>query len=174
MDEKQKKKNLSDVKVPQLKEPAKIKVGIVVSEWNDQITGKLLAGSLETLTGAGLTEQNIRVIRVPGSFELPFGAKLLIGQDSPDALICIGCVIQGETKHNEYINHAVSQSISQLSLFANIPISFGVLTPNTMEQAEDRAGGKHGNKGVEAAAAALRMIALRQSMKEGKKQIGFG
>ena len=174
MSKNHKKKDLSSVEIPDLEQIEKVKVGVVVSEWNEKITGKLLEGCRDTLIEAGVHSENLKVIHVPGSFELPFGAKLLIGRDHPDAVICLGCVIQGETKHNEYINMAVSQSISQLSLFSNIPIIYGVLTPDTMKQAEDRAGGKHGNKGVEAAATALRMIALKQTMKGGKKKIGFG
>ncbi len=170
----EKKKDLSSVEIPALADIQKVKVGVVVSEWNEQITSKLLDGCREILTGAGILADHLHVIHVPGSYELPFGAKMLIGRDSLDAVICLGCVIQGETKHNEYINMAVSQSISQLSLFANIPIIYGVLTPLTMKQAEERAGGKHGNKGIEAAAAALKMIALKQSMKGDKKKIGFG
>ena len=148
-------------------------IGIVVSDWNNEITHKLLEGCLSALKEAGAIEDQIRTLHVPGSFELPFGAKLLLGDSSPDAIICLGCVIKGETKHDEYINNAISQGLIQLSLFANTPIIFGVLTPNTFEQALERAGGKHGNKGVEAAATAIHMVSLKKGLKETKKKIGF-
>ncbi len=166
-----KKKNLSEVEA--LPSAAGLNFGVVVSEWNGEITEKLKEGCIKTLTEAGAPEDQIKVITVPGSFELPFGAKLLLGESSPDAIICLGCVIKGETKHDEYINHAISQGLIQLSLFANVPIIFGVLTPNTYEQALDRAGGAHGNKGVESAVTAIRMATLKKEIRDTKKKIGF-
>lgn len=167
-----KKKNLS--KHDTLPDASKWKFALVVSDWNDKITHSLLDGARSTLRDAGVPEDQIKVLHVPGAYELPFGAKLAIGDFGPDAIICLGCVIKGETDHNEYINHSVAQGLTQLSLFANLPIIFGVLTPLTYEQAEARAGGAHGNKGVEAAVTAIKMVALKKSMNEKKKTIGFG
>jgi 6,7-dimethyl-8-ribityllumazine synthase len=113
-------------------------------------------------------------ITVPGAFELPSGAKLLLSQLSLDAVVCIGCVIKGETKHDEYISQAVANGIMQLSLMSGKPVIFGVLTPLDMQQALDRAGGKYGNKGIEAAHTALQMIQLQADIKQkDKKGIGF-
>lgn len=136
-------------------------IGIVVSEWNTEITGALLQGAVDTLKEHGLTEDDIIIRYVPGSFELPLGAQLLLDNAEPDAVICIGCVIQGETRHFDFICNSVSQGIMTLNLEYNTPVIFGVLTPENQQQAADRAGGKHGNKGIEAAATALKMIALQ-------------
>jgi 6,7-dimethyl-8-ribityllumazine synthase len=149
------------------------KIGIVVSRWNEDITGALLTGARETLVKAGVTEKHIEIMHVPGSYELPFGARQLMKADKKDAIICIGCIIQGETKHDEYIAQAVSNGIMQLGLMSGIPVIFGVLTTNTIQQAQDRAGGQHGNKGAEAAATALQMAQLRSGTKEGRSKIGF-
>jgi 6,7-dimethyl-8-ribityllumazine synthase len=148
-------------------------IGIVVSRWNEDITGALLNGARETLLKAGVAEKHIEIMHVPGSYELPFGARQLMKADKKDAIICIGCIIQGETKHDEYIAQAVSNGIMQLGLMSGIPVIFGVLTTNTLEQAKDRAGGQHGNKGVEAAGTALQMAQLRSGTKEGRSKIGF-
>ena len=133
--------------------------GIVVAEWNQAITEALAQGAISFLKDAGASDNNITRIDVPGSFELTAGASLL-AHENYDAIICLGCVIQGETKHFDFICHSVSQGLTQLTIKYNKPFIFGVLTPNTMQQAEDRAGGKYGNKGVEAAATALKMAAL--------------
>ncbi len=117
--------------------------------------------------------ENIFVKTVPGTFELPLVAKWCLEEYSPDAVICIGCVITGETKHDQYISQTTSSGIMNLSLHSGKPIIFGVLTPNNMEQANDRAGGKYGNKGVEAASTALQMISLNQNIKKRKSTIGF-
>ncbi len=130
--------------------------GIVVAEWNQAITEALAQGAISFLKEAGASDNNIIRINVPGSFELTAGASLL-AQDNYDAIICLGCVIQGDTKHFDFICHAVSQGLTQLTIKYNKPFIFGVLTPNTMQQAEDRAGGQFGNKGIEAAATALKM-----------------
>lgn len=137
--------------------------GIVVSDYNPDITYSLLDGCYETLVQHGALSQNIFVWHVPGAYELPLGAKLLYQTVHPDALICLGCVITGETKHDEYINRAVSDALMRLGLKYNTPFVFGVLTPQNISQAQDRAGGKHGNKGVEAAIAAIRMAALKHT-----------
>lgn len=147
--------------------------GIVVAEWNAHITHALYEGCFDTLLKHGAKADNIHTVQVPGSFELPAGARILNGQKNVDAVICLGCVIRGETNHNEYINSAVAQGLVNLSIATGKPFIFGVLTPNDEQQALERAGGKHGNKGVEAAVTAIRMAALRKEFSEGKKKIGF-
>ena len=149
------------------------KFGIIVSDWNNAITDKLLEGCSAVLLSHGVIDSDIRTIRVPGSFELPMGAKILLGREKFDALICLGCVIKGETKHDEYISQAVANGCMQLSLVSNTPVIFGVLTLNTYEQALERAGGSHGNKGSEAAEAALRMAELRRQAGSAPHKIGF-
>jgi 6,7-dimethyl-8-ribityllumazine synthase len=136
------------------------KFGIVVSEWNDQITGALLEGALETLIEQGATRENIQVHYVPGSFELSLGAQFLAQKDSIDAVITLGCVIQGETRHFDFICDAVAQGITNVGLKFNKPVIFGVLTTDNQQQALDRAGGKHGNKGEEAAITAVKMLSF--------------
>ena len=147
-----------------LPDGSSFKIGIVVSEWNADITNALLEGAKETLLKAGVLEDNIEVLYVPGSFELPWGARQIMKPGKRDAVICLGCIIQGETKHDEYIASAVASGIMQLGLMSGIPVIFGVLTTNTEEQAKDRAGGKHGNKGTECAVAAIKMAALKRSV----------
>lgn len=137
-----------------------IRIGLVVAEWNQQITFALRDGAIQTLQQAGITEDQIKVKYVPGSFELPLGAQLFLENNLVDAVICIGCVIQGETPHFTFICDAVAQGIMRLNLDYNRPVIFGVLTTLTFEQALDRSGGKHGNKGDEAAFTALKMLAL--------------
>jgi len=132
--------------------------GIVVSEWNSEITSALLEGALDALGKAGAREENILIQYVPGSFELPFGAQKLIDNFKPHAVICLGCVIQGETRHFDFICQAVADGIMELGLRHRIPVIFGVLTTNDMEQAQARSGGKHGNKGFEAGITALKLI----------------
>lgn len=149
------------------------KIGIVVSEWNADITNALLSGAKETLLKAGVSEDHIEVLYVPGSFELPWGARQIMKPGKKDAVICLGCIIQGETKHDEYIAAAVASGIMQLGLMSGIPVIFGVLTTNTEEQAKERAGGKHGNKGSEAAVAALQMAIVRTGDTTTKKRIGY-
>ena len=112
-------------------------------------------------------------MQVPGSFELTAGAKMIADEHKVDAVICLGCVIKGETSHNEYINYAVANGLTNLSMVYGRPFVFGVLTPDTEEQALDRAGGKHGNKGVEAAVTAIRMAAIKKGLKGSKPKIGF-
>ena len=153
-------KNLSDYKPAETPTAKGKKFGIVVSEWNEQITGALLDGAFSTLLELGAEEENIMVITVPGSFELPKGAQHLLDTAEPDAVICLGCVIQGETKHFDYVCQGVTQGIMNLNMEFEQPIIFGVLTTDTLQQAVDRAGGKHGNKGVEAAVTAVRMAHL--------------
>ena len=134
--------------------------GIVVSEWNEEITGALLQGAIEALSLAGANAEKTIIKYVPGSFELTAGASLLLQNKNIDAIICLGCVIQGETRHFDFICDAVAHGITQLSIQYNKPVIFGVLTPNTMQQAIDRAGGKYGNKGFEVGIAAIKMAHL--------------
>src|SRR5688572_8526172 len=156
-----------------LPDGSSFKIGIVVSAWNSDITNALLEGAKETLLKAGVQDNNIEVLYVPGSFELPWGARQITKPGKKDAVICLGCIIQGETKHDEYIASAVASGIMQLGLMSGIPVIFGVLTTNTEEQATDRAGGKHGNKGSEAALAALQMAIVRTGDTTTKKRIGY-
>ena len=153
--------NLSDFNKDSLPDSSDMKIGIVVSQWNNKITDGLYNGAFTTLIGSGVSKNNIEKIEVPGSFELIFGAKLISKKDV-DAIICLGSVIQGETKHFDHVCQAVSNGIKDLNISLNIPVIFGVLTDNTMEQAVNRSGGKHGNKGVEAAITAIKMVHLNQ------------
>jgi 6,7-dimethyl-8-ribityllumazine synthase len=134
------------------------KFGILVSEWNDEITESLFSAAIETLLKHGAKKEHIFRKNVPGSFELSLGAQYLAAMEEIDAVICLGCVIQGETRHFDFICDAVAQGITQVSLKYNKPVIFGVLTPNSQQQALDRAGGKHGNKGDEAAITAIKML----------------
>ena len=135
-----------------------MKVGIVVAEWNYDITSKLLEGAYNTLTANGVKPANIVVKWVPGSFELVFGARILADGYDLDAVIVLGCVIRGDTPHFEYVCSGVTQGITQLNLTEEIPFIFGLLTNDTMQQSIDRAGGIHGNKGDEAAVTAIKMV----------------
>jgi 6,7-dimethyl-8-ribityllumazine synthase len=136
-------------------------VAIVVSKWNPAITEALYSGAVQTLVDAGVLEENIYRLNVPGSYELPQGARIAL-QSDPDlsGVICLGCVIQGETKHFDFICQSCADGVMRVSLDYSTPVIFGVLTPNTDQQAADRAGGKLGNKGEEAAVACLEMIDL--------------
>ena len=134
--------------------------GIVVSEWNETITEGLYEGALEALLDCGAKEKNIIRWNVPGSFELTFGAKKMIETKKVDAVIAIGSVIQGETKHFDFVCSATAQGIMDLNVRTGVPVIFCVLTDNNMQQAIDRSGGKHGNKGAEAAIAAIKMASL--------------
>jgi len=158
-----KKQNLSQHgNIPGLKN-RNVKIGIVVSEWNETITNALKEGALTVLHEAGVEKEQIIVHYVPGSFELPFAASMMMDADEMvDAVICLGCVIQGETRHFEFISQAVANGIMRISQDYGIPVIFGVLTCDTFEQARERAGGKYGNKGVEAASTCLKMIELQE------------
>jgi len=145
---------------------SEMRFGIVVSDWNSEITGALLSGAIKTLRLHGVADENIVVKHVPGTFELTLGGQWLAEYDDLDGVICLGCVIQGETPHFTYICQGVTQGITQLNLDYNIPFIFGVLTTLTREQALERAGGIHGNKGDEAAVTAIRMAALQSDMED--------
>lgn len=147
--------DLSPSKIPN--QPDK-RFGIVVSEYYEEITSKLLQGAVETLVKHQVKEANIFVQYVPGAYEMPLGCLQVNTEVEVDAVIAIGCVVRGETDHDKYINTAVANGIMNLNLKYNKPFIFGLLTPNTYQQAVDRAGGKHGNKGKECAIAALKMV----------------
>ena len=133
---------------------------IVVSTYHRQITGPLLEGALETLAAAGVADENVTVAWVPGAWELSLAAKRLLNTNKFDALICLGCVIKGETTHDHHINTMVSSTLGQMSVDSGIPVAFGLLTCNSFQQAIERAGGEVGNKGVEAAEAVIQMVRL--------------
>lgn len=154
-------KNLSDVNLTQDLDTSKFKFGIIVSEWNEQVTESLYSGAYQTLINAGADRGKIERVNVPGTFELSLGSQWMAERKDIDAVICLGCVIQGETRHFDFICNAVADGITNVSLKFNKPVIFGVLTPDNMKQALDRAGGKHGNKGDEAAATAIKMLAIK-------------
>ncbi len=132
--------------------------GIVVSEWNSEITNALLEGVLSTLKIANVEEGNIKINYVPGTFELAYGSQKMALTKKYDAIICLGCVVQGETRHFDFICDAAANGIMRVSLDNKLPVIFGVLTTQNQEQAKERSGGKHGNKGVEAAYTALKLL----------------
>jgi len=140
------------------KDLTKKKFGIVVAEWNEEITEALYEGAVATLKAHGVDKDNIIRKNVPGSFELSLGALWMAEEKKIDAVICLGCVIQGETPHFDYICQAVAYGITQAGLKTRKPVIFGVLTTLNKQQALDRAGGKYGNKGEEAALTAIRML----------------
>ena len=154
--------NLSDYNKNSLPDVSNLRFGIVVSKWNDDITDGLFKGAYETLLDCGVSPDNILKLEVPGSFELIYGSKILY-QKNCDAIICLGSVIQGETKHFDYVCQGVTNGIKDLNIALDIPVIFGVLTDNTKEQAINRSGGKHGNKGVEAAITAIKMAYLNRN-----------
>ena len=156
--------NLSAYDKNKVKSGADLKIGIVVSEWNDDITSKLCAGAVQTLLENDVREDNIKIQNVPGAFELPLGAQCLLKQREFDGIITIGAVIQGETKHFDFVCHGATEGIMRVMLDFNTPISFCVLTDNTKEQSIARSGGKHGNKGIEAAVSLLQMIDAYKSL----------
>jgi 6,7-dimethyl-8-ribityllumazine synthase len=154
-------KNLSIFSTTNLPDVSEKRFAVLVAEWNEDITEALAKGAIETLQKHGVKEENIIKRHVPGSYELSFGAQVMAQREDIDAVIAIGCVIQGETRHNDYINNAVAQGLTDVALKYNKPVIFGVLTPNTHQQALDRAGGIHGNKGDEAAITAIKMLGLK-------------
>jgi 6,7-dimethyl-8-ribityllumazine synthase len=161
-------KNLSKHNAAEIPSAKGMKFGIVVSEWNSEITGAMAKAAQDTLIEYGASKKHILTKYVPGSFELTLGAQLLADYNDVDAVLCIGCVIQGETRHFDFICQGVANGITQLNIDFGIPFIFGVLTTNTQQQAKERAGGKHGNKGVEAAVTAIKMVALLQEMENVK------
>jgi 6,7-dimethyl-8-ribityllumazine synthase len=148
-------KNLSEYNEQNVPDASGMRFGIVVAEWNAHITHALYEGCYDTLIKHGALPENIHTIQVPGSFELPAGARILAGKQNPDAVICLGCVIKGETSHNEYINNAIANGLVNLSIASGRPFIFGVLTPNDEQQA------------------AIRMAALKKDVSDAKRKIGF-
>ncbi len=149
-------------------------IGIVVSKFNEIITNRLLVGAEETLQQLGAVAEQIHLVRVPGAFELPLAAKALVTSQQVDAVICLGAVIRGETAHFEFISEHASRGIGNVSLETGIPVIFGVLTTNTVEQAMERSGTSERNKGADAARTAIEMISLlKQLQKANVRQPGF-
>ncbi len=157
-------RNLSDYNKDFVPNGADFKIGIVVSEWNENITFNLLKGAETTLVENGVKPENIHVQFVPGAFELPLGAQLMLESRFLDGVIAIGCVIQGETKHFDFVCKAATSGIAKLNLKYSRPVTFCLLTDNTMQQSIDRSGGIHGNKGTECAIACMKMIELKRSL----------
>ncbi len=157
--------NLSDYDPNQIPDASGMRFGIVVSDWNREITEKLEQGAINTLVKHGAKLENIILCPVPGSFELVYGAKLLADRVKPDVVIGLGCVIRGETPHFDYVCSGVTQGFAELNAKGTIPFIFGLLTNDTMKQSVDRSGGIHGNKGDEAAITAIKMVKLSCSFK---------
>ncbi|MGB4743146.1 MAG: 6,7-dimethyl-8-ribityllumazine synthase [Flavobacteriaceae bacterium] len=155
--------NLSNYDSKTLPDATHLRFGIVVSEWNPTITEGLLKGAVDTLLDCGVAESNIRIIHVPGSFELIYGAKKM-QQQLVDAVITIGSVIKGETKHFDFVCDGVTQGIKDLNILHDVPVMFCVLTDNNLQQSVERSGGIHGNKGVEAAITAIKMAHLSHTL----------
>lgn len=156
-------KNLSDYNKEQLPDASTMRIGLVVSEWNDNITENLYKGAFQALTDNHVLTKNITRVNVPGSFELINASHKLCASNTFDAIVAIGSVIQGETKHFDFVCQGVANGIADLNARFTTPVIFCVLTDNTLQQSLDRSGGKHGNKGTEAAIAAIKMAALKNS-----------
>ena len=157
--------NLSHYDTESIPNAEGMRFGVVVSEWNEKITTGLYDGAHKALVDNGVLPEDIIRVNVPGSFELTFGASMLAETTNVDAIITLGSLIQGETKHFDFVCQGVSNGITQLNTSLEIPVIFGVLTDNTMQQAIDRSGGKHGNKGVESAIAAIKMASINQILR---------
>lgn len=166
-------KNLSNYDKNALPNASEFRFGIVVSEWNDKITNGLYNGAEAAFLDCGVKAENIIRWNVPGSFELIYGAKKMIETQNVDCVITIGCVIKGETMHFEFVCEGVTQGVKDLNIKSDIPVIFCLLTDNTEQQSIDRSGGKHGNKGTEAAIAAIKMADLRKKSSQKGKSIGF-
>jgi 6,7-dimethyl-8-ribityllumazine synthase len=166
-------KNLSDYNKDLLPNAKDFRFGIVVSEWNDHITNGLYDGAESALLDCGVLPENIIRWNVPGSFELIYGAKRMLKTQEVDCVITIGCVIKGETMHFEFVCEGVTQGIKDLNIQSDIPVIFCLLTDNTEQQSIDRSGGKHGNKGTEAAIAAIKMAELKRTSGSRKSTMGF-
>lgn len=157
-------KNLSDYDIKSVPSAEGMRFGIVVAEWNTDITNALLKGAYETLMKHGVKEDDILVKFVPGSIELTLGAQFMAEYADLDAVICLGCVIQGETRHFDFVCQSVTHGITELNMTYNLPFIYGVLTTDNIQQAQERAGGIHGNKGDEAAITAIKMAHLQREM----------
>ena len=158
--------NLSSYDPTTVPDASAMHFGIVVSEWNEKITGALLEGAYNTLVKHGAKEENITVKTVPGSFELIYGAQTMTKQEGIDAVIAIGCVVRGDTPHFDYICSGTTQGLAHLNTIGTVPVIYGLITTNTMEQAEMRAGGALGNKGDECAITAIKMVDFACSFKK--------
>jgi 6,7-dimethyl-8-ribityllumazine synthase len=156
-------KNLSDYNKENIPNGADFKVGIVVSEWNDTITNNLFEGAKQALLDNGVPESNILVRHVPGAFELPLASQFMLDNTDVDGVVAIGVVIQGETRHFDFVCQGATQGLMNVMLEYNSPVSFCLLTDNNIQQSIDRSGGVHGNKGIECAIACLKMIAMKKS-----------
>ena len=159
-------RNLSEYNKELIPEGSQFKIGIVISEWNSQITDNLAKGAIDTLISNQVKSDNIHIRYVPGTFELPLGAQYLCEYLDLDGVIAIGTVIQGETKHFDYVCEGATKGLTDVNLKYNTPVSFCVLTDNNIQQSIERSGGKHGNKGVECAIACLKMIALKKDLRK--------
>ena len=157
--------NLSEYDLNSVPSAQGMRFGIVVSEWNNNITGALLQGAYDTLTKHGASEEDITVKTVPGSFELVFGASQMVKSGKMDAVIAIGCVVRGDTPHFDYICEGTTQGLASLNERFDVPVIYGLLTCNNMEQAQDRAGGTLGNKGDECAVTAIKMVDYYRKIK---------
>jgi len=161
-----KKRDLSSQNIYKIENADRMSIGILVSEWNEEITFAMLDATKSSLLASGVKIENVRTVFVPGSFELPTAAVMLLEADENlDAVICLGCIIQGETRHFEFIAQAVATGIMKVGVDYNTPVIFGVLTCNNMQQALDRAGGKYGNKGTEAAISCLKMLQMERKLR---------
>jgi 6,7-dimethyl-8-ribityllumazine synthase len=156
-------KNLSDYDSSRVPEARDMRFGIVVAEWNEEITAALCEAVVTTLKKHGVIQEDITIKVVPGTIELTFAAKMIAENMDVDAVICLGCVIRGETPHFDYVCESATYGITELNLSYEIPFIFGVLTTDTLQQARDRAGGRHGNKGDEAAVTAIKMVHLNRN-----------
>ena len=156
--------NLSEYDFNSVPDATNMRFGIVVSEWNDNITGALLDGAVKTLKRHGAKDENILIESVPGSFELTFGAAQMIKSGKVDAVIALGCVVRGDTPHFDYVCAEASKGIAQVSMQTGVPVAFGVLTTENIQQAVERAGTKAGNKGVDCAMTAMEMVNLFKEM----------
>ena len=159
--------NLSSYDATKLPDVSQYRFGILISEWNHQITNALGEGAISTLQENGISNEHIIVEHVPGAYELPTAANFMMASNKVDAVICIGSVIRGETEHFTFVCEAAAHGIKDVAIKFNAPVIFCVLTDDNMQQSIDRAGGKHGNKGVEAAVAAIKMIDLKARFKQG-------
>tara|TARA_B100001758_G_C18402524_1_gene609888 strand:- start:112 stop:609 length:498 start_codon:yes stop_codon:yes gene_type:complete len=159
-------RNLSEYNKDLIPDGSQFKIGIVISEWNSQITENLAKGAIDTLITNQVKSNNINIRYVPGTFELPLGAQYLCEYLDLDGVIAIGTVIQGETKHFDYVCEGATKGLTDVNLKYNTPVSFCVLTDNNIQQSIERSGGKHGNKGVECAVACLKMIALKKDLEK--------
>ena len=156
--------NLSEYDIQSVPNAKGMRFGIVVSEWNHNITGALLEGAQQTLLKHGVEENDLIIMTVPGSFELVFGAAQMAKSDKVDGVIAIGCVIRGDTPHFDYICEGATQGLAELNTTGDVPVIYGLLTCNNLQQAQDRAGGILGNKGDECAITAIKMVDFKKKL----------